>query len=792
MRRFLLLSAPVLLTAGLSVGCSKSISQTAAAASAVAAGPHTTIFPGIAGARRSGFAALADRGDLVAYPAPGVVRRETASTWYRADVSEAHAMRSIVTGEMIVTTPDGQPIRLSYERYVEHPNGNWTWIGRDANGEDAVLTFGERAVFGSIPQGDRGELRLATIGGHSWMVQADPGKQHHPDSKQPDYLVPPELAASLAMADATSASATTNAQAAATAAATTVDVALGYTLGFAMELGGDSQAVTRLQNLIDITNQAYANSQINAQVRLVKTVAVNYPDATDNDDTLTKLSGYKSGTGKVTPDAAFTALRSARDQYGADLVSLVRRFRTPENKGCGLAWLIGGGQSSIDNSDAYFGYSVVSDDLDSGDVDEGDHKTYVCRKESLAHELGHNMGQQHNVEDSGGDPGAHAYSYGYREASSTGFYTVMAYRLTDSSQRSVRYFANPNVTEALTGRPTGVANASDNARSMLQTMPLIAQFRATVPTDEAFNLVFCDAGRFDFNGDTVSDLLWRNRSDGSNSIWNSAMSGQKRAISAVPSQLWQVAAVGDFTGDGASDVIWRHSTGGWNVIWPSGNSQLAQDLTAVPTQVWKIVGVGDFNGDGRSDLLWRHMQDGWNLVWLGGNSATTLELSPVPSQIWRVAAVADFNGDRKADILWRHARDGWNTIWLGGQSATTMAVSPMSRDWNLAATGDFTGDTRADLIWRNTVNGRDVLWSSAQSIGAVELTAVPSSTWQIAAVGDFTADGSLDLVWRHNVDGWNVLWPSANSQLARDITPIPSQSWQTAGMCRQDAFVLPY
>jgi hypothetical protein len=73
----------------------------------------------------------------------------------------------------------------------------------------------------------------------------------------------------------------------------------------------------------------------------------------------------------------------------------------------------------------------------------------------------------------------------------------------------------------------------------------------------------------------------------------------------------------------------------------------------------------------------------------------------------------------------------------------------------------------------------------------MELTAVPSSTWQVAGVGDFTADGRLDLVWRHNVDGWNVLWPSANSQLARDITPIPSQSWQTAGMCRQDAFVLP-
>ena len=46
------------------------------------------------------------------------------------EVSEAHALRAVVDGGMVIDAPDGKPIRLRYERHVEHPDGNWTWIGR--------------------------------------------------------------------------------------------------------------------------------------------------------------------------------------------------------------------------------------------------------------------------------------------------------------------------------------------------------------------------------------------------------------------------------------------------------------------------------------------------------------------------------------------------------------------------------------------------------------------------------------------------------------------------------------
>ena len=721
--------------------------------------------PAVPPRRAVAFASLPDRGNLIGYPAQRVTRHEPASTWYRADVSEEHALRAVATGEMTVTAPDGQPIRLRYQRHLEHSNGNWTWIGRDEHGEEAIVTFGEKAVFGSIPRKDGKELRLATSDGRSWVVESDPGKQHHPDTRRPDYVVPPEMMQPFITGEPPTASASTEALAPA-AVATTVDVALGYTNGFATELGGDSQAVTRLQNLVDITNQAFSNSQISAQIRLVRTVRVNYADATDNNDALAKLTGYESGVGNIPVDPAFNALRAARDQYGADLVSLVRRFRTPENEGCGVAWLIGGDQSPINSSDAPWGYSVVSDDLDRGDLDETDNKTYICRKETLAHELGHNMGQSHNSEDSDGTPGAHAYSYGYREASTTGFYTVMAYRLADSSQKAIRYFANPNVLEAVTGRPTGIANASDNARSLTQVMPLVAAFRALRSMARLSPVPLSG----DFDGDRSSDLMWRNSSTGANTLWKAAAVAQ--SLASVPDQNWKIVGIGDFDGNGRSDIVWRNVSTGANLIWQAGSS--SRSLATVASQTWQVAGVGDFDGDGRSDLLWRNFAAGGNVIWRSGGISQTL--LTVADQRWRIVAVADFNSDGRVDILWRHEEFGTNEIWRGGNAADKHVLAPVAdQSWQIVGAADFDGDRRADILWRNSSSGSNSLWKSGGTVPQA-LASMPDQSWRVEALGDFNGDGRSDILWRHASTGQNQIWNSGSANSIRTLSTV-SLSW---------------
>ncbi|MET0807618.1 MAG: reprolysin-like metallopeptidase, partial [Pseudoxanthomonas sp.] len=469
---------------------------------------------------------------------------------------------------MKITTPAGEALQFQYERHVEHPSGDWTWVGRSKGGaasDEVILTFGEKAAFGSISQPGKGPLKLTMSGGVSWLIETDPAKIAGIDNpatrpRAPDFLIPPKVAAGAgasatgagaSMESAPAAALSITSEGAQAAATTTVDVLLGYTGGFAAAQGGQSQAVTRLYNMVEIGNQAYANSQVDARIRLVHAMQVNYADNTSNDSALEALTGFRAPSTRTTPDTAFAALRAAREQYGADLVSLVRQFNTPENDGCGIAWLLGGGQSGIDNSDEYFGYSVVSDGRDAG----SDGKTYFCREETLAHELGHNMGSQHDRVSATVDGtlkyGIYPYSFGYKTAAGAGnFYTVMAYG--DAGQTAFRTFSNPRIT-LCGGLACGVDGQADNARSLTQTMPMVAAFRATLVPARAFV-------RNDYDGDGKSDLYWRNTATGLNDQWimNGILISEISTVYRESDPNWIIAGSGDFNGDLRADVFWRN------------------------------------------------------------------------------------------------------------------------------------------------------------------------------------------------------------------------------------------
>lgn len=678
---------------------------------------------------RHSFASLPDRGDLVGYPSKAVIRHDGAYTWHRADLSEAHALRAIASGIMEITTPSGEALKFRYERHVEHPSGDLTWVGRLQGGQasdEVILTFGEKAVFGSIAQPGQPPLRLTMSDGASWLVETDRAKVASIDNeatrpRKPDYLLPPKASSGWQLYSdgpaATTAAAPVMLSAAATAT-TVVDVLIGYTAGFAAANNG--APLTRLYNMVETTNQAYINSGIDSRTRLVHAMQVDYPDNTDNGNALEEMTGFKAPSTRTTPAVAFNALRAAREQYGADVVSLVRKFNTPENAGCGIAWLIGGGQSGIASSDEFFAYSVVSDGQDQGT----DGKTYFCREETLAHELGHNMGAQHDTEAAKGtngvldanEYGVYPYSFGYKTVAGAGnFYTVMAYG--DKGQTSYRIFSNPRSTYC-GGLSCGVDSQSDNARSLGQTIPKVAAFRGTVA--QAPDLyVLAKMG---------ASLSTEVHPLGADSGFQSFTTHLATAIQQTGSDYVWRFLLGDYNRDGYTDLyaIGRLGASGTTEVHVlNGADGFRSFLTHLATALhptgadngW-VFKLGDYDRDGTLDLY---------AINRNGASGRT--------------EVHVLNG-------------ATNFATFSAHIATALGQTGTDGAWDFAL-GDYNRDGFADLFVISKLGGSGTtevhVLDGANAFQtfllhtATALHQTGSSNVWVFKVGDYNADGVLDL-----------------------------------------------
>ncbi|WP_166209711.1 reprolysin-like metallopeptidase [Cognatiluteimonas telluris] len=745
---------------------------------------------------------MADHGSLLAY-SPHATLNSGATTWHAVDLSEAHALRSVAEGGMVLDAPDGHPIRLRYERQIEHADGNWTWIGQpegSRGGQEAILTFGDKAVFGSIPNDKGLPFEITSKGGRTWLVETDvrklAGSPTTAVAGGPDVLNAPDRASGTsptamgsALVSALAASVPSRqASATQTSDGATVDLVLGYSSGLKTRLGGFSQVKTRLNFLVDVANQAFSNSHVGGRLRLVRTVQVNYADTTTNRSALFDLSGLQCSTvasgqlhlpdGDVSCNASsvpagLAPLIAARNQFGADLVSLVRDYKT-ENQTCGVAWLIGGGQQPITASSAAYGLSVISDSAGG-----------ICRTETLAHEIGHNLGLAHDRTAAAGDDdtntdndpldpgeyGRYGYSFGYSTGAGGGnFYTIMA--IPTVGQTAYRVFSNPRLTSC-GGLACGETNVADNAQTLIRTMPAVAAFRA------AKTQVMGVDNRGDFNGDGKSDILWRNTVTGANSIWLSGNSATTLYIHSAGT-AWVVGGVGDFNGDGRSDVLWRNANTGSNSIWLSGNYRTAQATSARET-AWEVAGIADFNGDGKSDILWRNAESGSNVIWKSGRSGSAQAVHAVAGRAWIVVGVGDFNGDHKADILWRNVISGSNAIWRSANYSTQQAINAATDlNWVIAGVADFNGDGRADVFWRNVNSGANSVWLSAFRSNYMPVHSA-STTYNVAGFGDFNGDHKADVLWRNASSGANIIWRSANISTAQSVSTVSNLQWVPAG-----------
>ncbi len=224
------------------------------------------------------------------------------------------------------------------------------------------------------------------------------------------------------------------------------DVLVVYTPQARNAAGGTAAIEATAQAAVDAMNLAFNNSGVAAEAVLVYAGLANYNDTGSSSDDLQWVSS----------NSEVAALRNA---YGADMVSLLAN-----NIGgsCGRGYIM----TNPGPGFAGAAFQVTARGCAVGNL-------------SFAHEFGHNMGLDHNPENSNISPANASNPWSYGHYHNNSYRTVLSYSAQCNNGCGRRpYFSNPDVQ--YNGLPTGVANTRDNARTLEQTAAIVAGFRPRV------------------------------------------------------------------------------------------------------------------------------------------------------------------------------------------------------------------------------------------------------------------------------------------------------------------------
>jgi len=383
-------------------------------------------------------------------PAPQLlkrwVRRQRTMTLNPAALDIMNHPHAEAHADVTLNLFDAGLRTLDLDQPREYLKQTKVWRGRlrGETGSDVTLVTHGTTMVGTILSNQR-MYKIETAGGNLHrLVEVDEEAlppDHHPlvVTDNDPVAAPP--------AEGTSPPTGTTAAA---VGDSIVDLLVVYTSTAKTQEGGQAAMEALIALGVDSANQSYSNSQIAMQLRLVHTAEMAYTESGAIDADLTRL--------RSTTDGIMDQVHQLRDQHKADLVALI-----VDNGGgfCGIAYVMTNGPRASFASSAF---SVTARDC--------------IANNTLAHEMGHNMGNAHDRATGG--TGVFAYSYGYRDEVGR-FRTVMAYACPTVSCPRVKYFSNPNII--INGRPAGIdhtvnpSNSADNARSMNDVRQIVAAWR---------------------------------------------------------------------------------------------------------------------------------------------------------------------------------------------------------------------------------------------------------------------------------------------------------------------------
>jgi len=139
-------------------------------------------------------------------------------------------------------------------------------------------------------------------------------------------------------------------------------------------------------------------------------------------------------------------------------------------------------------------------------------------------------------------------------------------------------------------------------------------------------------GTGDFNGDGFDDILWQN-ANGTVRDWlghaDGTFTGNIDKVNIVTGPDWHAIGTGDFNGDGLTDILWRNDNGTIREWLGQADGSFAGNIdhvNFVPPAGMHVVDIGDYNGDAIDDLLWQ-TGDGTVTNWLGQTDGSFVDNS---------------------------------------------------------------------------------------------------------------------------------------------------------------------
>lgn len=232
-----------------------------------------------------------------------------------------------------------------------------------------------------------------------------------------------------------------------------IDVMVLYTSTARAAAGSNAAMEALIQLAVAETNTAYARSGVIPRIRLVHSgEVVGYNE--------TGILGVELNRLRNPSDGLMDEVHALRDSVGADMVALI-----VEGDGslCGIAYLM----TTLSADFASSAFSVSARNCATGNF-------------TFGHELGHNMGLQHDRLAAPAD-GVFPHSHGYADNAHS-FRDIMGVASSCGNCPRIQNFSNPNVN--FNGFPTGIAqeqaNSADAAASINTTAFTVANWRAEV------------------------------------------------------------------------------------------------------------------------------------------------------------------------------------------------------------------------------------------------------------------------------------------------------------------------